>query len=221
MQMLLRHKLLIAAAAVIAAASAGGAYAATQTATNPKQAFVNDVAKRLHVSPARLTSAFKAALIDRLNEMVKAGRLTQAPAKRIEQRINSGHLPMFFGHPGFRDHALGPRHEALDAAGTYLGLSDAKLLADLSSGKSLAQIAQARGKSVSGLEQALLTAAEDRLDQLASAGVISKAKEQRFLSRLSAKIGRLVTRSWPAPPMPPDNNRAVSPPDGFGPPTTE
>ena len=49
MQMLLRHKLLIAAAAVIAAASAGGAYAATQTATNPKQAFVNDVAKRLQV----------------------------------------------------------------------------------------------------------------------------------------------------------------------------
>src|SRR5947209_10599361 len=73
MQMLRRHKLVIAAAAVIAAASAGGAYAATQTASNPRQAFVNDMAKRLRVSPSQLTSAFKAALIDRLDTMVKAG----------------------------------------------------------------------------------------------------------------------------------------------------
>lgn len=226
MQMLLRHKLMVAVAAVVAAASAGGAYAATQSATNPRQAFVNDMAKRLHVSPSQLTSAFKAALIDRLQTMVKAGQLTQEQAKRIEQRINSGHLPMFFGgpgHMGFRDHhgrgLAGP--EALDAAGSYLGLTEAQLLGELSSGKSLAQIAQARGKSLPGLEQALITAAHKRLDELVSAGVISKDKEQRMLGRLSAHIGRLVTRSWQVPPMPPGNNRPVSPPIGFGPPPTE
>jgi ribosomal protein S20 len=156
--------------------------------------------------------------------MVQDGRLTQAQAKRIERRINSGRLPMFFDHPGhFRDHGL-VRHGALDAAGHYLGLTDAKLLADLSSGKTLAQIAQSRGKSVSGLEQALMTDAKNRLDRLVSAGVISKAKEQRVLSRLSAKIGRLVTRSWPVPPvppMPPDGHGPSSPPIGFGTPATE
>jgi AraC-like DNA-binding protein len=224
--MLLRHKLLIAVAAVIAVASAGGAYPATQDATSPNQTLVNDVAKRLHVSPAQLTSALRAALIDRLNEMVQDGRLTQAQAKRIEKRINSGRLPMFFDHPGhmgFRDHGL-VRRGALDAAGNYLGLTDAKLLADLSSGKTLAQIAQSRGKSVSGLEQALMTNTKDRLDRLVSAGVISKAEEQRDFSRLSAKIGRLLTRSWPAPlvpPMPPDAHGPSSPPIGFGTPATE
>lgn len=221
MQMLLRHKLLIAVAALIAAASAGGAYAATQTSTNPRQAFVNDMAKRLHVSPARLTAAFKAALIDRLGTMVKDGQITQEQAKRIQKRIESGRLPMFFDHgPGFRDHRPG-LHGALEAAGTYLGLTNAQLFGELSSGKSLAQIAQARGKSVSGLEQALTTAAEGRLDQLVSAGVISKAKEQRLLDRLSRNIGRLVSRSSPLPPMPPDKNRPISPPIGFGPPATE
>jgi AraC-like DNA-binding protein len=236
MQMLLRHKLLIAVAAVVAAASAGGAYAATQSTTNPRQAFVNDMAKRLHVSPAQLTSAFKAALIDRLNTMVEAGQLTPAQAKRIEQRIASGHLPLFFDRPwqmGFHARGLVERG-ALHVAGSYLGLTDRQLLADLASGKSLAQIAQARGKSVSGLEQALTNAAKARLDRLVSAGVITNAREQRLLTRLSAKISRLVNRSLPVPPkgaipwaVPPGGaiphgvNGPIPPPDGFGPPASE
>lgn len=229
MQMLLRHKLLIAGAAVVAAASAGGAYAATQSARDPRQAFVNDVANRLHVSPKQLTSAFKAALIDRLTTMVKAGQLTQAQAKQIEKRIDSGDLPPFLGRPwhmGLRGHGLAG-HGPLHAAAGYLGLSDAQLMADLASGKSLAQVAQARGKSVSGLEQALVSDAKSRLDRLVSAGVITKSQEQRLISRLAAKIGRMVNRSGPVPPMPPagqvpqTSNGPVPPPGGFGPPASE
>jgi AraC-like DNA-binding protein len=218
MQLLPKHKLLIAGATLIAAGSAGGAYAAAQSDTNPRQAFINDVARRLHVSPAQLQSAFNGALIDRLDAMVKAGQLTKAQAKQLEQRIENGRPPLLLGPPprlGFRMH-----HGPLEAASSYLGLTRMQLFQDLRAGQSLAQIAKARGKSVSGLERALITAARSHLDRLVTAGIISQAQEQRLISRLSAEIGRLVNRSGPVPPMPPDrpSNVPLPPPGGFGPP---
>ena len=56
----LKRRLVIGATTLAAAAFAGGAYAASQdSATNTRQAFLNDVASRLHVSPQQLTSALK------------------------------------------------------------------------------------------------------------------------------------------------------------------
>lgn len=207
MQLLLRHKLLIAGAVIVAAASAGGAYAATQSNSNPQKAYLNDVAKRLGVSPARLDSALKGALNDRLNAMVKAGQLTRAQANRIENRLeHGGRLPLFFGGPGFG--GPGPKFggpgrpflragvgASLKAATSYLGLSNTQLLNDLRSGQSLAQIANKQGKSVSGLEQALITAEKTRLDKLVSSGVITATREQKALSRLSGRIDKLVNRT--------------------------
>lgn len=205
MHLLLRHKLLIVGVTAVAAASAGGAYAATQSGGNSQQAFINDVAKRLNVSPAQLRSAVKAALIDRLNAAVKDGRITQAQAQKLEQRINQGgRLPFFFfGGPG-RAFGAGPGRlrvavrangGALHAAASYLGLSNAQLMTELASGKSLAQVANAHGKSVSGLEQVLITAETARLNKLQSKGTITKAQEQKILARLSTRIDKLVNRT--------------------------
>lgn len=259
MRLLLRHKLLVGVVALVAAAgAAGGAYAATQSSSSPQQAYLNDVAGRLHVSRAKLDAALKAALIDRLNAMVKSGQLTQAQANKIEQGIakGRGRLPFFFGlgfgfgGPGFGGPKFGPPglfggppgfHLGLrmgglagpiHAAASYLGLSDTQLLTDLASGKSLAQIAAKQGKSVAGLEQAITTAVKSQLDKLVSAGVITKAQEQRVLSHLSAKLGKLVNRSghlelrapkgvlMPAPPAGPPGvpGGALAPAPSLGPP---
>lgn len=218
MGLLLRHKLLIGATTIVAAASAGGAYAATNSSGNPRQALINDVAKRLHVSPSQLTSALKAALIDRLNAAVSAGQITRAQANRLEQRIEQNNrLPLFFGPPRLRAHLLA-RRGILDAAASYLGLTDTQLMSDLRSGQSLAQIANSRGKSVSGLEQALFNAEKARLNQLESRGLITSAQEQKLLSRLSARIARLINRTRMAPPMPAGANRPLLAPAPPGPP---
>ena len=205
MQLLLRHKLLIAGITLLAAGSGGIAYAATQSSPNPRQAFLNDVAKRLGVSPAKLDSAFKAALIDRLNAEVKAGRITQAQANRIEQRLQRrGAPPFFFGGPRGRFRMLAPGAQwrlmpgpllmpgFLSSAASYLGVGDAALLKDLGSGKSMAQLAKAHGKSVSGLEQAIISAETKQLNQFAAKGMITKSQEQRILGKLSRRVGRLV-----------------------------
>lgn len=202
MRSLLRHKLAVAGVVALAAAGAGGAFAATQSRSNPRQALLNDVAKRLNVSPGKLSAAIQGAMLDRLKDAVTAGQLTQAEANRIKQRIEQGRLPFgplglgdggwrhgppFDGPPG----ALG-RHGPLGAAASYLGLSDMKLMLELRSGKTLAQLAQTNGKSVTGLEHALLAAATSSLDRMVKAGWMTKAQEQRRLGRLSDRIDQLV-----------------------------
>ncbi len=56
----LKRKLTIVATALAAAAFAGGAFAATQmSALNMRQAFLQDVAKRLNITPGRLMDALR------------------------------------------------------------------------------------------------------------------------------------------------------------------
>jgi AraC-like DNA-binding protein len=187
-----KGKFAIGATALAVAGFAGGAYAATQSGTSSRQQFINDVANRLHVSPDQLQSALKAAMLDRINEAVKDGRLTQAQANAIEQRINQGKLPLFFGHRRVRS---GLRHLELRAAEQYLGLTRAQLIAQLRSGKSLAQVAQAQGKTTTGLEAAMTAALKTRLDQAVSAGRITNVQEQTLLSRFATRLDYRVNHA--------------------------
>jgi DNA-binding CsgD family transcriptional regulator len=66
----------------------------------------------------------------------------------------------------------------------YLGLSAAELKNELGSGKSLAEIATAHGKSVDGLKQAVLDAAKKDLDREVAEGDLTAEQEQTILSQL-------------------------------------
>jgi AraC-like DNA-binding protein len=202
---IVKRKLVIGGAALAVAAFAGGAYAATQNSgPTTRQAFLNDVAKRLHVSPQQLSSALNGAFMDQLQAAVQDGRLTQAQANALEQRLKQkGAAPAVpFGFFGFGPRGLGPPRGfgaailagpgALQGAASYLGLTDAQLFQQLSSGKSLADIANAQHKSVSGLEQAMTSAVKTRLDKLVADKMITAAQEQKLLSRLSNRIADAV-----------------------------
>ena len=219
----MRHKLLIGAAVLALAAGAGGAYAATQSSSNPRQAYLNDVAKRLGVSPSKLRAALRGAFLDRLNADVKAGRLTQAEADRIKRRIEQGRgFPL--GPP--RRFGFEPRgHRGpFSAAAQYLGVSEPQLLSELRGGRTLAEVAKAHGKSVSGLEQALIGRAKSRLARGVAAGVITAAQAQRIESRLAQRIDRLVNQGLPrfgprfAPPPPPPGGPSLGGPLAAPPP---
>jgi hypothetical protein len=93
-------KLVAVVAGVVLLSGGAGAFAATQLSSNPRQAYLNDVARRLHVTPAALTSAMKQAMIDQINAAQKAGKLTAAQASAAESRIKSGHTIGGFGGPG-------------------------------------------------------------------------------------------------------------------------
>ena len=86
------------------------------------------------------------------------------------------------------------RVRALDAAAKYLGLTDAQLLSQLRSGKSLAQIATAQHKSVSGLTSTLKADIKARLDKAVAAKMLTSAQEQKILSRIDQRLSTIVNR---------------------------
>jgi hypothetical protein len=214
-----KRTLAVGLAVLLAAGAAGGAFAASQSSSSPQQAFLNDVARRLHVTPAQLTNALKQAMIDRLHAAVRMGRLTKAQAGELGQRILRGGgipfgplpfgmlqaVPGPFGR-GFAPLGPGPRGflpppilglPAITAAASYLGLSPQQVFKQLASGRSLAQIARAQGRSAKGLERALITAVEDRLRAAVRAGRIPAAAEQRILQILSQHIRAIVSLKPP------------------------
>jgi hypothetical protein len=208
----LKRNLVIGGAVIGVAVCAGGAYAATQNSgPSTRQAFLNDVAKRLHVTPQQLSSALNGAFTDELQAAVKSGKLTQAQANALQQHLKQGGAPALPGP--FFPRALPPRFGglgffvgpgAVPAAANYLGLTDAQLAQQLSSGKSLAQIATAQRKSVSGLEHAMTAAIKTKLDKLVASKMLTPAQEQKILSRVSAGVAAAVNqKGLPFPFMKP------------------
>jgi hypothetical protein len=210
----IKRRIVIAAAALGVAGLGGTALATSSSGGN---SFFDDVAHRLGVSPARLQSAVNGALADRLDQLVKQGRLTRAQADEILKRAkaNGGGFPFggwapfgrghHFGGPGefgFRHRDLGPGFGPgpvfgpLAGAAGYLGLSGDELMKELRSGKTLAAIAKARGKSVSGLEAALVAPVKKRLDAAVKDGHLTNAQEQHVLRMVTRGIDGFVTHGF-------------------------
>jgi hypothetical protein len=187
-----KHKVVVGTAAMLAAAGGGVAVAASDTNSRSEEskAIIDDAAGELGISPSKLSDALKKALADRVDAAVAAGRLTQDEATALKARIQSDDFPLFGGlhqrggHVGW----LG----SLDAAADYLGVTEAQIRADLESGKSLAQIARDRSKSVDGLVAALVGAARERLDAAVSAGRLTRAQADEMLGGLQNRITELV-----------------------------
>jgi polyhydroxyalkanoate synthesis regulator phasin len=197
----MRRKVIAGAAAALAVGGAGAGVAATKLTSSPSEeskAIVNDAAKSLGVEPSKLSAALKKAFEDRIDAAVAAGRLTKEQGDELKQRIESDDFPLF-GPPAF-GHGFGAPHpffHGLDAAASYLGLTEAELRSRLESGKTLAEIAKAQGKSVDGLKAAMVKDAKTHLDAAVKAGRLSSAEEQRVLADLEQRIDDLVNGKLP------------------------
>jgi hypothetical protein len=193
----LKPKVIAGAVAGLAVAGGGAAVAANQLGS-PKQesqAVLNDAAKQLGVEPSALSAALKKALENRVDDAVAAGRLTKAQGDELKQRIESGDMPLF-GGPGPAFHHHGP-FGGLDAAATYLGLTDAQLRTQLESGKSLADVAKAQSKTVDGLVQAMVDAAKKKLDAAVAAGRLTQSRADSILSELKSHTADFVNGTPP------------------------
>jgi hypothetical protein len=195
-----RTVLLGATLALAAGGAAGGAIAASGSddPAAERQAFLNDAAGRLGVTSTTLESALKAAAIDRVDAALAAGKITKDEAQALKDAINAGKAPLGpgfgFGHHGFRHGG-----DFAEAAATYLGLTEAQLRTQLESGKSLADIAKAQGKSVDGLKSAILAQVQSKLDQAVKDGRLSSAQRDQFLSDFKSRLDDLVNRTLPGP----------------------
>ena len=194
-----RTKLAAGAGAALAVVGAGGALAANQLSPSEEsKAVVEDAAKQLGVDPAKLSDALRKALENRIDEAVKAGRLTEEQGEAMKQRIEADDFPLFggpgFGHRGFAHRGF----RDLGAAATYLGLDEDALQARLRDGDTLAEVAKDEGKSVDGLVSAIVAATTKRLDEAVAAGRITKAQRDEIVAGLKERTTAIVNGDFPA-----------------------
>ena len=186
----------VAAAALALAIALGttGAVAASRVLSHDeeRQAIIDDAARQLGVEPSALSNALKGALKNRLDVAVDAGRLTEERADALKERIDSGEGLLFGGrgHRGFGGHF--DHFGKLEAAGSYLGLTEAELRVQLADGKTLAEIAKAEGKSVDGLVQALVVEAEAKIDDAVAEGRLAEQRAAELKERHEERLTDLV-----------------------------
>lgn len=193
------RKLLSVGAAALAVAGGGAAIAAT-TGGSPQEeskAVVEDAAKQLGVTPSRLNAALKRALENRVDAAVADGRITEEQGDAIKARIEAQDYPLLgFGmarHGRLWMHRLGH----LDAAASYLGVAPSELRTQLQSGKTLADVAKAKDRSVEGLVSALVAAEKKKLDAAVASGRITQEQADRFLSSAKQRLTDLVNGRLP------------------------
>jgi hypothetical protein len=194
-----RTKLAAGAGAALAVVGAGGALAANELSPSEEsRAVVEDAAKRLGVDPAKLSDALRQALENRIDEAVKAGRLTEEQGQAMKQRIEADDFPLFggpgFGHRGFAHRGF----RDLVPAAAYLGVEEDALSERLRDGETLAEVAKDEGKSVDGLVTAIVAATTKRLDEAVAAGRITKAQRDEIVAGLKERTTAIVNGDFPA-----------------------
>ncbi|HKY24603.1 MAG TPA: hypothetical protein VJM07_05575, partial [Gaiella sp.] len=75
------------------------------------------------------------------------------------------------------------------------GLTREALRAELKQGKSLAQIAREKGKSVDGLVAAMVAPLKERLDKAVANDRVTRQRADAILERLTSRVERLVQRA--------------------------
>jgi hypothetical protein len=144
--------------------------------------FVDDVAHRLGISPAKLQKAI---------DDTRAAR--HEDGSRFGDRHFSSDRRHFHGE-GRHDHD--PITALFAAAAGHLGISEDALRAELKSGKTLAQIAEANHRSAAGLEKALLDVVHAHLHKAVDSGRVTAAQAQRIEAGIAHRIGEFVRHGF-------------------------
>jgi hypothetical protein len=192
-----RNKVVAVIAALVVVVGAGGAIAATG-ALSPKEqseAIVNDAAEELGIQPSELTAALKTALKNQVDAAVQAGTLTEAEGQAMKARIDAGGVPLLGLGPGPGHRGPHGLHGGLAAAAKYLGMTQAQLRTALNGGKTLAQVAQGKSKSVDGLVAAMVADAKAKLAEAVKAGRLTQADSQAMQADLKARITAMVNNA--------------------------
>ncbi len=191
---------------LLASARGGQASAtSTPTATNPYcQQYLQDLANRLGVPVSTLQQDKLAAAEDVLAQLVKDGKLTQNQANQIKQRLEShqactGNGRGLWGRgivmPALKQYLPDVANQV--AQGLHMTVDQLK--AQLQAGKSLSDIATAKGVSSSQLHTLVTNAIQSTLNKAVSDGNLTKQQATDFMQMLQNHPGfldRLLDRHF-------------------------
>jgi AraC-like DNA-binding protein len=172
----------------------------SKTATNYCNLYQQDLAKRLGVSVSTLQSDRKGAFEDTLAQKVKDGKLTQAQADKIKQRVEAkqactGSSANKLEKSQLRQFLAKYRSDLITPVAQGLHLTSSQLTTQLQAGKSLTTIAQAQKVSTSALQTIVLNATKSTLSKAVSAGDITQAQANtfnQFLQKHPAQVEHFI-----------------------------
>lgn len=155
----------------------------------------------LGVTPEQFRQAWQRAATGLVDELQAQGKITADQADQIRQRIQQGE-PGPWGLPGLggRGHRAGmgvhlqAGRQALDELAGFLGMTREDFWAALRSGKSVAQVAEERGKTRQDVSAFLTAKVKERLDQAVKDGKITQEKADRVMAAFQAHLSQMLDR---------------------------
>jgi uncharacterized protein YidB (DUF937 family) len=175
------------AALTVAVVGVGVSFAQSDSNT-PVDSFLSKVAAKLGIDESKLQTAVDEAYSETIDEQVAAGTLPQAMADRMKERGFDMMMPgIGRGHMAMRG------AEAMDAAAGVLGMTTDELITELKTGKSLADVAEAKGISVDDLKAKLLEQVHTQLDSLVAEGKLTQAQADSMYTCTESRIDAIVT----------------------------
>jgi polyhydroxyalkanoate synthesis regulator phasin len=129
---------------------------------------------------------------DALAPLVADGTITQDQADKVATALK-GAMPQ-----GGRGGGMGRGGMGLDAAATALGVTADELRTELSSGKTIAQVASDKGVDVQTVINAMAAQAKTHLDEEVASGEHTQAEADQKLADLTQRITDSVNNGMPA-----------------------
>lgn len=158
---------------------------------------VAQVAQGNDVAPDAVVDAVVNSITTKIDQAEANGKVRERIATRIKANLTE-RATRFVNetrHPG-KDKAARARHPrvrtAITTSAETIGISPADLLAELRSGKTVAEVAQANDVEPKVVIDALTAAFSKRLDEAVANDKISEATATRIKARLSERAARFV-----------------------------
>lgn len=193
--MTIRKPLMILGLTAVVAAMAITGTSFAQTPTPPagneakdkyQEMFLDRLAAALGTTRDQLTSAFLKARNETVDQAVKDGKLTQERADKIKAQQDKAPFGFRFGFDrserGANNKMVFNGNKQLQAAiAKALGLTSDELIAQLRSGKSLAELAQGKEQAI---KDAIVGVVKTQLDEAVKNGRITQEQADKRLEQI-------------------------------------
>lgn len=153
----------------------------------------------LGVTPEQFRQAWQRAATGLVDELQAAGKITSEQAEKIRERIAQGE-PGPWAIPGIG--GRGPRggmgihlqagRLALGELAGFLGMTPEDFWAALRSGKSVAQVAQEKGKTRQEVIDFLTAKVKERLDKAVQDGKITRERADQIMATFQACLPQML-----------------------------
>jgi hypothetical protein len=189
---------IVATVAILGVAGVGVVAYAQEASTGSSavwdfgQSVKEAIAEALGISVDQYEETVAAARQQVLDQAVAEGQLTQEQADRMQQR--QGHPG---GFPGLgMDRGSGGGSLLMTVAADQLGMTEAELRAELRAGKSIADLAVAKGVDTQAISDAYLAQLEAELDAQVADGSLTQNQADARLEQESEALPDRLTGTW-------------------------